>query len=505
MIQLEINRLIQFALNQELISQEDIEYVGNRIIDILQLSEFNYKPQEIDDPYPSHILEKILDDAAKRGVLAQDSVEYRDLLDTKIMDCLMPKPSEVIKTFNQLYDQNPQKATDYYYHLSRVSNYVRTSRVAKDENWQVTTPYGVLDMTINLSKPEKDPKVIAMAKQLPSSNYPKCLLCKENVGYAGTLNHPARQNHRIIPVDLQGEQWFLQYSPYVYYNEHCIILKSEHEPMKISRLTFERLLAFVQQYPHYFIGSNADLPIVGGSILTHDHFQGGAHAFAMERAEALRTFQVPGFTKVQIEFINWPLSVLRVKGSNPNDLTGLATQVLNHWREYSDESLGILAHTDGVPHQTITPIARYKNGQYELDLVLRNNRVSEIHPDGIFHAHAKFHHLKKENIGLIEVMGLAVLPGRLKGELEVIKTALLQRNPAKLKDAGLEKHESWLKELFNRYETVSDLEIDSIIKREVGLKFAEILECCGVYKLNPEGLSGVERFMDSLTKKMVKV
>ena len=504
MIQLEINRLIQFALNQGLIGKEDVEYVGNRIIDILQLTEFIYEPQEINDPNPSMLLEKILDDAAKRGVLEHNSVEYRDLLDTKIMDCLMPRPSEIVRTFKHLYAQHPKKATDYYYHFSQVSNYVRTSRVAKDENWQVKTPYGVLDMTINLSKPEKDPKVIAMAKQIPSSNYPSCLLCKENVGFSGNLNHPARQNHRIIPVNLQEEKWYLQYSPYVYYKEHCIILKNEHEPMKISRKTFERLLAFVTQYPHYFIGSNADLPIVGGSILTHDHFQGGAHTFAMEEAPALRSFIVPGFTNTKIEFINWPLSVLRLKGQNQNELTELATQILNHWRQYSDESLGILAHTDGIPHQTITPIARYKGEEFQLDLVLRNNRTSAMHPDGNFHAHAQFHHLKKENIGLIEVMGLAVLPGRLKGELEIFKSALLQRNASVLKEAGLEKHEAWLNELLNCYETVPKSEVNSIINREVGIKFSQILECCGVYKLNSEGLAGVERFIDSLSKKIAK-
>ena len=337
-----------------------------------------------------------------------------------------------------------------------------------------------------------------MAKSLPSSNYPKCLLCKENVGYAGTLNHPARQNHRIIPLELTNEEWFLQYSPYVYYNEHCIVLKGEHEPMKISRLTFERLLQFVSQYKHYFLGSNADLPIVGGSILTHDHFQGGAYQFAMETAPILKTLNILNFSDVEVGFVNWPLSVLRLRSDNQERLVELGDIILNSWREYSDEELGIFAYTDDVPHNTITPIARFKNGKYELDLVLRNNKTSDEHPDGIYHPHKEYHHLKKENIGLIEVMGLAVLPGRLKDELELVKDALVSREVSILAEAGLEKHSPWLNELLERYNHVTLDEADEIIKHEVGEKFVAILECCGVYKLTEEGLEGIQRFINSI-------
>ena len=370
--------------------------------------------------------------------------------------------------------------------------------MAKNLSWKAKTKYGNLDITINLSKPEKDPKAIAMAKSLPSSNYPKCLLCQENVGYAGTLNHPARQNHRIIPLELTKEEWFLQYSPYVYYNEHCIVLKGAHEPMKISRLTFERLLEFVSQFKHYFLGSNADLPIVGGSILTHDHFQGGAYEFAMETAPILKTLNVLNYEDVEVGFVNWPLSVLRLKGESRERLVELGDIILNAWREYSDEALGIFASTDGTPHNTITPIARFKNGKYELDLVLRNNRTSDEHPDGIYHPHAHLHHLKKENIGLIEVMGLAVLPGRLKDELEIVKQALVARDSKMLEESGLEKHLPWLNEMLGRYESVSNDEAMSIVETEVGQKFVEILECCGVYKLTDEGLEGIQRFINSI-------
>ena len=494
-IRCEINKLIQFGLNQGLIDELDIDYVGNKIIDLLELKEFSYEPVAVNLEYPYEILENILDNAVKDGVFEYDNVDYRDLLDTKLMDCLMPRPSEVVQKFNQLYKNEPKQATDYYYHLSQISNYIRTSRVEKNKNWKVETTYWILDLTINLSKPEKDPKMIAMAKQLPNSNYPKCLLCKENVGYSGTINHPARQNHRIIPVNLCDEEWYLQYSPYVYYNEHCIMLKKEHEPMKISRLTFERLLGFVEQYKHYFVGSNADLPIVGGSILTHDHFQGGAYVFAMENAIPLKTFSIPKFEEVKVEFLKWPLSVLRLKGKKQESLIELADHILETWRQYSDESLGIHAYTKNIPHHTITPIARFKNGRYELDLVLRDNQTSDEHPDGIYHSHAHLHHLKKENIGLIEVMGLAVLPGRLKDELEVVKEALMKREVSVLKMHKLEKHEPWLKELLNRYEQVTEREVKNILEREVGLKFIEILECCGVYKLNQEGMAGIERFI----------
>ena len=498
-INYEINRLISFGLQHHLIEESDVLYVANKMIDILNIPSFQYEAIELPPmENPNEILEVILDFASETGVLECDSVDHRDLLDTKIMDCLMPRPSEVIKTFKKLYAQNPKEATDYYYDLSKASNYIRVSRVEKNLSWKTNTKYGALDITINLSKPEKDPKAIAMAKSLPSSNYPKCLLCKENVGYAGTLNHPARQNHRIIPLELTNEEWFLQYSPYVYYNEHCIVLKGEHEPMKISRLTFERLLQFVSQYKHYFLGSNADLPIVGGSILTHDHFQGGAYQFAMETAPILKTLNILNFSDVEVGFVNWPLSVLRLRSDNQERLDELGDIILNSWREYSDEELGIFAYTDDVPHNTITPIARFKNGKYELDLVLRNNKISDEHPDGIYHPHKEYHHLKKENIGLIEVMGLAVLPGRLKDELEVVKDALVSRDVSILEEAGLEKHSPWLNELLERYESVTSDEVIAIIEQEVGEKFVAILECCGVYKLTEEGLEGIQRFINSI-------
>lgn len=502
-INYEINRLVSFGLQHQMIEASDVMYVANKIIEILNLSSFEYEAIELDVmEHPSEILDVILDYAAENGILECDSIDHRDLLDTKIMDCLMPRPSEVIKSFNKLYAKNPKEATDYYYDLSKSSNYIRVSRVAKNLSWKSTTKYGDLDITINLSKPEKDPKAIAMAKSLPSSNYPKCLLCKENVGYAGTLNHPARQNHRIIPLTLTNEDWYLQYSPYVYYNEHCIILKGEHEPMQISALTFERLLQFVEQYQHYFIGSNADLPIVGGSILTHDHFQGGAYEFAMEKASILKTLNVLNYADVEVGFVNWPLSVLRLKSVDYKRLVELGDIILKQWRNYSDEELGILAYTDETPHNTITPIARFKDGKYELDLVLRNNRTSDAHPDGIYHPHVHLHHLKKENIGLIEVMGLAVLPGRLKDELEVVKEALIERDTAILITENLEKHVSWLEEMLDRYEQVTPESAMEIIENEVGTKFVEILECCGVYKLNEVGLEGVQRFINSINRSL---
>ncbi len=498
-INYEINRLIQFGLAHHMIEEADVLYAANKIIDLLKVPSFEYESVEGEDlENPSTILEGILDYAVKQGVLECDSIDHRDLFDTKIMDCLMPRPSEVVKTFESYYAKDPKEATRYYYDLSKASNYIRLSRVAKNVSWKTTTKYGDLDITINLSKPEKDPKAIALAKSLTSFNYPKCLLCQENVGYAGTLNHPARQNHRIIPLELTDESWFLQYSPYVYYNEHCIVLKGDHEPMQISRLTFERLLQFVSQFKHYFLGSNADLPIVGGSILTHDHFQGGAYEFAMEQAPILKTLNVLNYQDVEVGFVQWPLSVLRLRGEDRDRLVELGDLILTAWRTYSDEALGIFSHTDGVPHNTITPIARFKDGKYELDLVLRNNRTSDEHPDGIYHPHAHLHHLKKENIGLIEVMGLAVLPGRLLHELDVVKQALVRRDPNVLVAAGLEKHLPWLKEMLAAYASVTAEEAMDLIHDEVGQKFVEILECCGVYKLTDEGLDGVQRFINHI-------
>jgi len=362
----------------------------------------------------------------------------------------------------------------------------------------VQTEYGKLDITINLSKPEKDPKTIALAKKVPSSGYPKCVLCKENVGYAGHLSHPARQNHRIIPVSLCDERWYLQYSPYVYYNEHCIVLKNEHEPMVISVETFKRLFDFVKQFKHYFVGANADLPIVGGSILSHDHFQGGAYTFPMDNAGVLHVFEVPNFSDIKVELLKWPLTTLRLKGKSTDRLAEMADIILQTWRGYSDESLGIYAETAGAPHNTITPITRYQDSLYELDLVLRNNRTSALHPDGIFHPHEQYHHLKKENIGLIEVMGLAVLPGRLLTEIRVIKDALVEDDVRLLEDAGLDAHRTWYLELAGRTKELTSSQIEELVRESIGLKFVEILECCGVYKLDEAGFAGIRRFMEAL-------
>ena len=495
-MQVVLNELLQYGIKNALITEADFYYVANQLIEVLELTTF--ERLEISSSREIHeILNELVDDAIKRGV-CEEGIDYRDLFDTKLMNCLMPRPSEVIKTFEHHYSQSAKQATDAYYDLSKASNYIRMDRIAKNMTWKTKTQYGNLDLTVNLSKPEKDPKAIAAAKLIPAPNYPKCLLCKENEGFSGSLKHPARQNHRMIPITLQNELWYLQYSPYVYYNEHCIVLKAEHEPMKITSATFERLLSFVSQFPHYFIGSNADLPIVGGSILTHDHFQGGHYTFAMDEAKDVMSLTFKGFEEVSASFLYWPLSVIRLRHENRHELVRLGEKILTAWRNYSDESLMIKAYSDDVPHHTITPIARYRNNQYELDLVLRDNQVSDKHPDGIYHPHAQYHHLKKENIGLIEVMGLAVLPGRLKMELEVVKQAFFQRDATLLNQNNLEKHSDWLQALLEKYEQISEDAIDAVLKKEVGLKFVEILACCGVYKQNEKGYNGVKGFVKNV-------
>ena len=494
----DINRLISYGIAYGLMAHDDVDDVANKLLDLLQVDYFSYEKTEEVPGDLDQILGALLNHAKSIGLLETNTIDERDLLDTKIMGCLMPRASEVNAEFERSYQSDPKQATNYFYKLSLASNYIRKSRIKKDKRWKVKTNYGELDMTINLSKPEKDPKTIALAKQMPSSGYPKCVLCKENVGFSGNLSHPARQNHRIIPVTLKDENWYLQYSPYVYYGEHCIVLKGEHEPMEISRLTFERLLAFVEQFKHYFVGSNADLPIVGGSILTHDHFQGGAYTFAMNDAKVLKTFELPEFPDVNIELLNWPLTTLRLKGDDVGQLVNLADHVLKTWRTHSDPLCDIYATTDGVPHNTVTPIARFKEGNYELDLVLRNNRTSDEHPDGIFHPHEQYHHLKKENIGLIEVMGLAVLPGRLVAEFDVLTRALLAEDVDILLEAKLDKHQAWFLELMKRSKGLDEMKIKALIEQDVGLKFAEILACCGVYKLDESGLAGVNRFMEVL-------
>ncbi len=444
------------------------------------------------------ILNRMCDYAYEKGLIAENGVVYRDLFDTKIMSMLMPRPSEVIRRFRQLYEtESPRAATDYYYRLSQDSDYIRRYRIARDMKWIAPTKYGDLDITINLSKPEKDPKAIAAARNARQSGYPKCLLCRENEGYAGRINHPARQNHRIIPVTINGSQWGFQYSPYVYYNEHCIVFNYQHVPMKIDHAAFCKLFDFVKQFPHYFVGSNADLPIVGGSILSHDHFQGGHYEFAMAKAPVERTFAVEGFEDVSAGVVKWPMSVIRLNGPDSDRIIGLADRILEKWREFTDEGAFVYAYTDNEPHNTITPIARKRGENFELDLVLRNNITTEEHPLGVYHPHAKLHHIKKENIGLIEVMGLAVLPARLKEEMAQLKAAMLSGADLRA-DELLAKHADWVEEFAPKYDKIDASDIDSVIEKEIGLVFMEVLEDAGVYKRTPEGQAAFDRFIQSI-------
>lgn len=497
MINREINRLINFALQKGLISEEDRIYSINMLLGTLNLNEF--EEENIDETLdnPTEILENILDYAVSKNMIENSTTE-RDLFDTKVMNCVMPRPSEVINTFSRLYKEDPKHATDYYFDLSIASNYIRKERTDKNIVWKTSTPYGDLDITINLSKPEKDPKEIAKAKLQKASSYPKCLLCKENEGFYGNLNHPARQTHRIIPLNLNDTKWFLQYSPYTYYNEHCIVLNSEHIPMKINRTTFENLLGFVEQFPHYFVGSNADLPIVGGSILSHDHYQGGRYTFAMENALLEKSYVIPGYEKVTVGRLKWPMSVVRLVSDNKDNLLNLADHILSTWRKYSDATVDILSNTNNEPHNTITPIARYKNNKYELDLVLRNNRTSEKYPLGLFHPHEEVHHIKKENIGLIEVMGLAVLPARLKNELNIIKNALLDGEKDISTNEIVSKHAKWYNYIINKYPSFTEDTVMEILKEEVGLKFQEVLTHAGVFKRDEKGLEAFDKFIKTL-------
>ena len=444
------------------------------------------------------ILGRMCDYAFEKGLIGENGVVYRDLFDTKIMGMLMPRPSEVIRKFRELYEtESPVAATDFYYKISCDSDYIRRYRIARDIKWIVPTKYGDLDITINLSKPEKDPKAIAAARNARQSGYPKCLLCPENEGYAGRINHPARQNHRIIPVTLDGSRWGFPYSPYVYYNEHCIVFNFRHVPMKIDHAAFCRLFDFVRQFPHYFVGSNADLPIVGGSILSHDHFQGGRYEFAMAKAPVERRFTVKGFEDIAAGVVNWPMSVIRLNGPDSGRIIALADKILGKWREYTDEDAFVYAYTDNEPHNTITPIARKRGENFELDLVLRNNITTEEHPLGVYHPHAKLHHIKKENIGLIEVMGLAVLPARLKEEMWRLKAAILSGADLHA-DELLGKHALWVEEFSAKYEKIDASNIDEIIEKEIGLVFMEVLEDAGVYKRTPEGQAAFDRFIESI-------
>ena len=491
-----IDSLVEYCIRKGLIQPTERTWAFNTILDILRLDGCEHEEGELGEIDLAAVLDELMDDAHARGVLEVDSVVYRDLFDTRLMGALTPRPAQVIEKFRSLYAESPEKATDWYYEFSQDTNYIRRDRIAKDVQWKTATDYGELDITINLSKPEKDPRAIAAARNLPASNYPRCQLCAENEGYAGRVNHPARQNHRIVPITINDSPWFMQYSPYVYYNEHCIVLNSVHTPMKIDEPCFRKLLDFVRQFPHYFVGSNADLPIVGGSILAHDHFQGGRYTFAMERAEIETPFVFPGYEDVRSGIVKWPLSVVRIRCADSERLVSLADEILNRWRAYTDEAAVIYAETDGVPHNTITPIARRRGGDYELDLVLRNNLTTEEHPLGLYHPHAELHHIKKENIGLIEVMGLAVLPARLKTELAAVAEGLLRGADLRA-DELTAAHADWAEGFAKNYELTPENALD-VVRHETGLVFAKVLEHAGVYKRTEAGRAAFLRFIEAL-------
>ena len=489
-----IEDLLGYALRTGLIEECDRTWASNALLQAMKLESWE-APQTARERPLEDILRELLEDAAARGVI-QNEITSRDLFDTELMGILTPRPSQVIQSFREKYRRSPEAATDWFYLFCQDTDYIRRYRVARDRKWTAATPYGELDITINLSKPEKNPKAIAAAKAAPQQGYPKCLLCRENEGYAGRLNHPARQNHRIIPVTIHQEDWFLQYSPYVYYNEHCIVLNGRHTPMKIDGATFRRLLDFIRQFPHYFVGSNADLPIVGGSILSHDHFQGGHYTFAMEKAPVERTITFRDFEDVEAGIVKWPMSVIRLRCEDDQRLVELADRILAAWRGYTDAAAFIFAETDGEMHNTITPIARMREGQFELDLVLRNNITTEEYPLGVYHPHQELHHIKKENIGLIEVMGLAVLPARLKDELDGVAQALVGGDDLR-QDETLRKHADWVDELKTRYTFTAD-NAEELLRREVGAVFAAVLEHAGVFKRTPEGQEAFLRFIQSV-------
>ena len=486
--------LLDYAQNKGLIAAEDRTYCHNRLLQILRLDESGVGDAAAEAPLDA-LLGTLCDDAVARGVI-DDGVVARDLFDSLLMDAVTPFPHEVRKTFRTLYEQNPEAATDWFYAFSQDTNYIRRDRIARDRKWIFDSAYGPLDITINLSKPEKDPRAIAAAKLLPQTAYPKCQLCAENEGYAGRLNHPGRSNHRLVPLRIAGEDWFFQYSPYVYYNEHCIVLNSRHTPMKIDRAAFEKLFSFVAQFPHYFVGSNADLPIVGGSILSHDHFQGGHYTFAMAKAGLDREIRFRDYPEVKAGIVRWPMSVIRLRSADPERVIDLADRILRCWRGYSDEQAFVFAETDGTPHNTITPIARRRGGDYELDLVLRNNITTEEYPLGVYHPHPELHHIKKENIGLIEVMGLAVLPSRLMEELDALKEALLcggdlRGNPMTA------AHADWAEEILNR-RMVTAANIGAVLEEEVGAVFERVLEDAGVFKRDERGRAAMMRFVEAV-------
>ena len=496
MINKEIDRLIAFALDKQMISKWDIHVTRNEILDILDLDSYEesgYTYETLDNSV--EILENILNWAVENKKI-EDGIVFKDILDSKIMAALMPKQSEVIREFYENYEKSPKEATDRYYDLSKYSNYIRTERVSKDIKWSTETEYGELELTINLSKPEKDPKTIAAEKHATSTNYPKCLLCVENAGYRGRINHPARKNHRIVPVTLGKDNWYIQYSPYVYYNEHAIIFSEKHEPMKISKEGIGKLLEFTDKFPHYFVGSNADLPIVGGSILNHDHFQGGNYSFPMEKAPMEFEFKLEKFPEIEAGIVKWPMSVIRLAHLDKNELLEATNYILETWKNYSDESADILAFTGDTPHNTITPIVRRRGEKFEIDIVLRNNLTTVEHPMGLYHPHEELHNIKKENIGLIEVMGLAILPGRLKDEIAILADYLQEDNSLSLiqKDERVNKHYNWIKEIQNTL----GKDIETSLKAEIGKVFEKVLHCAGVYKRTEKGQGDFKRFIYSL-------
>ncbi|MBO7302879.1 MAG: UDP-glucose--hexose-1-phosphate uridylyltransferase, partial [Clostridia bacterium] len=481
---------------KKLITEEDRIYSTNLLLAALGEAEYVEPTEATPDEPLEDILGALCDYAAEKGLLESNSVVYRDLFDTMLMGLITPRPSEVIRMFKAYYSISPKAATDYFYDLCRNSDYIRTYRVKKDLKWVYEGKYGELDITVNLSKPEKDPKAIAAAKLLPQSGYPKCLLCPENEGYAGNAGRPARQTLRLIPTTLAGKQWYMQYSPYVYYNEHCIVLSKEHTPMKIERATFERLLDFVAQYPHYFLGSNADLPIVGGSILSHDHTQGGCYTFAMAKAPIETKIQFSGYENIEAGIVNWPMSVIRLASADRHALCELADKILVAWRAYSDPDAFVFAETDGEKHNTITPIARFRDGKFELDLVLRNNITTDEHPLGVYHPHAELHNIKKENIGLIEVMGLAVLPARLRDEIAIMCEYIANGKDFSENEA-IAKHKTWFEAFKDNY-TFTAENTEEILKKEIGRTFERVLEDAGVYKRTPEGISAFLRFVATI-------
>lgn len=491
-----ITELVKYGCKNNLIETDDEIYCTNRLLELFNVSE--YIPAEVSDIRSvNEILDDIISYALSEGILEDDTITSKDLFDTKIMGLITPPPSAVRKHFREKYEISPRAATDFYYSFSQATNYIRTDRIKKDEKWVFNSEYGPIDITINLSKPEKDPRDIAKAGQTKKSGYPSCLLCKENEGYAGHFSHPARNNHRVIPLKLANEDYYLQYSPYVYYNEHCIIFNDKHIPMVINKDTFVKLLDFVAQFPHYTAGSNADLPIVGGSILSHDHFQGGGYTFAMARAPYEYSFEMEDFKDVTAGIIKWPMSVIRLKSKNPTSLAEASDHILKTWRIYTDEDAFIYAYTDGTPHNTITPIARIQDDMFEMDLVLRNNITTEECPWGVYHPTEDLHHIKKENIGLIEVMGLAVLPSRLKKEIEILEDAILTGKDINSIEE-IKKHAAWAGEWLPKYDNLTSDNIDSVVKEEIGKVFVKVLECAGVYKRDEAGKASFLKFIESL-------